>query len=145
MMTLNIRKMRPDDYDAVVTLWQLAGLEYLARGRDQRERITAELERPENAFLLGEMDGLIVATVFGTHDGRKGWINRLAVHPDFQHHGFASEMVDAAEKALEAQGIEIIGCLIEADNLPSKQLFQKIGYQPKPDIHYFSKKKHPWT
>ncbi|PIZ64258.1 MAG: hypothetical protein COY19_09165 [Candidatus Marinimicrobia bacterium CG_4_10_14_0_2_um_filter_48_9] len=144
-MTLSIRNMRPEDYDAVVTLWQSAGLEFLANGRDQRERITAELDRPENAFLVGEIGGQIVASVFGTHDGRKGWINRLAVHPDFQHHGFAEQMVRAAEAIIEAQGIEIIGCLIEADNQASKQFFQKIGYNPKPDIHYFSKKKHPWT
>lgn len=137
--------MRPEDYDAVVTLWQAAGLEYLPRGRDQRERIDRELERPENAFLVGEIDGQIVASVFGTHDGRKGWINRLAVHPDFQHRGLAVQLVQAAETALEAQGIEIIGCLIEADNFASKQFFRKIGYNPKPDIHYFSKRKHPWT
>lgn len=137
--------MVPDDYDAVVQLWQSAGLEYLPRGRDQYERVVAELTREENAFLVGEMDGSIVASVFATHDGRKGWINRLAVHPDHQHHGFARRLIQAAEEALEAQGIEIIGALIEADNARSRALFEQAGYQARPHIHYFSKRKHPWT
>ena len=144
-MTFTIRKMTAPDYEEVIKLWQIAGLEYLPRGRDQRKRIDVELKRDENAFLVGEIQGQIVAAVFGTHDGRKGWINRLAVHPDFQHHGYAVQLIRTVEQALEMQGIEIIGCLIEADNARSKEVFEKAGYGARPQIHYYSKKKHPWT
>ncbi len=144
-MELQLRKMTKEDYAAVTALWQSAGLEYLPRGRDQRERIEKELTRAENAFLVGEVGGKIVASVFGTHDGRKGWINRLAVQPDFQHRGYAVRLIQAAEKVLEAQGIEIIACLIETENKRSREIFGKAGYQAHPDIHYFSKRKHPWT
>ncbi|MCF7801153.1 MAG: GNAT family N-acetyltransferase [Candidatus Marinimicrobia bacterium] len=137
--------MIPEDYDAVVQLWQSAGLEYLPHGRDQYERIVTELTREENAFLVGELGETVVASIFATHDGRKGWINRLAVHPDHQHHGFAQRLIQAAEKALETQGIEIIGALIEADNDRSRALFEQAGYQARPHIQYFSKRKYPWT
>lgn len=144
-MAFIIRKMTPNDYDTVVQLWQAAGLEYLPRGRDQRERIINEIERTENAFLLGELEGAVIASVFATHDGRKGWINRLAVLPEYQHRGFAQRLIQAAEEALAGHGIEIIGALIEADNHRSQRVFAEAGYQARPHIHYYSKRKHPWT
>ena len=47
-----------------------------------RERLAAELEGDRSVFLAAELEGQIVGVVLGTHDGRKGWINRLAVTPE---------------------------------------------------------------
>ena len=74
-------------------------------------------------------------------DGRKGWINRLAVDPDYRNQGIARRLVHEAENYLSEQGMEIITCLIEIENTASQNVFTKLGYQPYP-VAYFRKLKH---
>ncbi len=81
--------------------------------------------------------------VFGTHDGRKGWINRLAVAPSFQHRGIATRLVAEVEARLEARGLEVVAALIEDGHEGSMHFFERLGYAFHHDIHYFSKMKTP--
>ena len=85
----------------------------------------------------------IVGVVFGTHDGRKGWINRLAVAPDFRGQGIAHRLVGEVEAALHAQGIDVIAALVESDNRGSLAFFARIGYVHDPEIEYFSTRRDP--
>jgi len=64
----------------------------------------------------------------GTHDGRKGWINRLAVAKDFRRQNIAFKLVAAVESRLNIIGIDITACLIEPENTASKSFFYKMGY-----------------
>jgi ribosomal protein S18 acetylase RimI-like enzyme len=79
----------------------------------------------------------------GTHDGRKGWINRLAVAPEFRHQGIAQLLLKEAEEEISRKGIEIVTCLIEDYNQTSMDFFQKAGYIKHNDIIYFTKRKYP--
>ena len=138
-----IRNFRIEDYDRLTTLWKEAGLSYRPRGRDSRRRIEAELKTGTSIFLVAEMDGKLVGSVIGTHDGRKGWINRLAVHPSYRRRGLAEKLVAEVEKQLSAVGLEVIASLIEQGNTASLQLFQGLGYERMSDIVYLSKRKRP--
>ena len=80
--------------------------------------------------------------VFGTHDRRKGWINRLAVRPGYRRQGVARRLIEACEQALYAQGIGITAALIERDNAVSVDLFTDAGYVADVPVHYFVKA-HP--
>jgi ribosomal protein S18 acetylase RimI-like enzyme len=139
---MNIRPMRSEDYDDLIALWREAGLPYRARGRDARERIARELAGPCAIFLVAEEEGVMAGAVLGTHDGRKGWINRVAVRPAYRRRGIARELVDAVAERLEAQGIEILTCLVEDWNADSLAFFEQLGFIRHPDIHYFSRRKH---
>lgn len=138
---LVIRPFRIDDYDAVVALWKDAGLPFRPRGRDARERIALEIERPNALFLVAESAGRLCGSIFGTHDGRKGWINRLAVSPEERRRGVAARLVAEVERRLEGVGIEISACLIETWNQDSMAVFEQLGFQRHPEIVYFTKRK----
>lgn len=138
---LIVRDFRIEDYDDVVGLWKLAGLPYRPRGRDGRERVAHELKKGTAIFLVVELDGRIVGCVFGTHDGRKGWLNRLAVAPQFQRRGVARRLVAEVEKRLSEMGMDISACLVESWNERSMVVFEKLGYAKHDDITYFSKRK----
>jgi ribosomal protein S18 acetylase RimI-like enzyme len=138
-----IREMTIDDYDAVVALWEAAKLPYRSKGRDQREKIAREIKGPSSTFLVAEVEGEIVGAVLGTHDGRKGWINRLVVAPKHQRKGIGRALVSEVETRLDAIGIEIVACQVEDWNNGSMTFFERIGYHYHTDIHYFSKRKHP--
>ena len=137
-----IRKLRIEDYDDLIALWENAGLPCKPKGRDQREHIKRELKGSNAFFLVAEKDGSLIGSIFGSHDGRKGWINRVAVAPAFRRHGIAAKLVKEVENRLYAMGIEIIACLIEDWNILSIQVFERLGYKRHPDIIYFSKREH---
>lgn len=140
---LTFRAMDISDYDDLTALWQLAGLPYRPRGRDSRPEIARELQRGRSVFLLAEDQGKLIASVIASHDGRKGWINRLAVLPSYRRQGIATLIVQEAEHLLLNQGIGIIACLIEDWNQLSVNFFGKLGYEHHPEIGYFTKKIHP--
>ncbi len=141
-MDITIRELRLADYNALITLWEEAGLPYKPEGRDSRDEIGRQIRQPTSIYLVAETDGAFIGSLLCTHDGRKGWINRLAVAPAYRRHGIARRLVEEAEKRLSALGIEIYACLVEDWNAASLEVFKRLGYQRHSDIIYFSKRKN---
>ena len=129
------------DFDRLVALWEAAGLHIKPAGRDTREAFARQLEGgTQTAIGVENEAGDLVGVVLATHDGRKGWINRLAVHPDYRRQGIAVTLVAAAEEALRAQGMEVFAALIEPGNDASVEVFKSAGYEDWPGMHYVSKR-----
>lgn len=136
-----IREFRISDYEKLITLWDVSCLPYKPQGRDSRANIQWQIEQPNTMYLIADFNGTMVGAVFGTNDGRKGWINRLAVHPEYQRQGVARQLVEAVERRLSSIGIDIVACLVEDWNHDSIQVFEKLGYTKHRDVLYFSKRK----
>jgi ribosomal protein S18 acetylase RimI-like enzyme len=139
-MSVQIRPMTIREYDAVIALWQRAGLPFEPEGRDSFHAIAQPAPSTAGHLMfVAEAHGQIVGTAFGSHDGRKGWINRLAVDPRYRRRGIARQLVAKVEEALAHEGIMIVAALVEAPNEPSLKLFRKLGYEERRDIIYFRK------
>ncbi len=138
-----IREMEPHEYPAVMQLWAEAGLPVKPQGRDAPERVEAERRSGRAIFLVAESEGRLVGVVIGTHDGRKGWINRLAVAPAYRRRGIASRLVRELEERLAALGLEVVAALIESTNTASLAFFTALGYLHDPGIEYVSKRNSP--
>ena len=135
-----LRRLTLDDYDAVIALWQRAGLPTVRpTGRDSRSEFERQLQHGQIVIGLEDGDQLI-GVVVATNDTRKGWINRLAIDPDYRRRGYGEELVHAAEAALSELGLKIMAALIEDYNQASLGLFNKLGYGPQPEVHYVSKR-----
>lgn len=135
-----LRRLTLDDYDAVIALWQRAGLPTVRpTGRDSRSEFERQLQHGQIVIGLEDGDQLI-GVVVATNDTRKGWINRLAIDPDYRRRGYGEELVHAAEAALSELGLKIVAALIEDYNQASLGLFNKLGYGPHPEVHYVSKR-----
>jgi len=132
-------------YDAVIRLWEEAGLSHRPKGRDQKSLVEKEIAANPDLFLGAFEDNRLVGTIIGTFDGRKGWINRLAVHPDYRGKGYGKELVAACEDALKRRGAEIICALVEDYSTESLALFGRVGYLVGDDIVYLSKRESPDT
>ena len=140
---MNIIPYKPGDYALLTKLWEKAGLPYKSEGRDSKEKIEKEVKLNCNRFLFAVLDGKYVGAVLATHDGRKGWINRVAVLPEFQRRGIARKLVEAAEQWLDDQQIGIVACMIEGYNDESFEVFRKLGYIPFEGMRYLTKRKFP--
>jgi ribosomal protein S18 acetylase RimI-like enzyme len=140
---ISVRKFSIAEYENLMELWRESKLPHKPAGRDSKESITREIEQMNAVFLVAEKDGELVGSAFGTHDGRKGWINRVAVAPLYRRQGIAERLVSEVEQHLGDMGIRIIACLIEDWNKESMEFFEKIGYKRHHDIYYFTKRKDP--
>jgi len=139
---IKIRDFKLDDYNQLIDLWNKAKLPFKPKGRDSYNKIKEEIKKENSIFLVAEEKGRIIGSIFGTHDGRKGWINRLAILPKFQRKGIGEKLCVMVEKKINKFGIEIMGCLIEDYNKNSFDFFKNIGYIIHNDIKYLSKRKN---
>ncbi len=126
--------------ERIIELWRQAGLSHRSRGRDLPHALQEEFQRNRDLALGAFVDDELVGTVLATDDGRKGWINRLAVHPNYREKGVGSLLLREAETALRKRGKRIIAVLVEDWNLDSLRFFQSKGYNLHKDIHYLSKR-----
>lgn len=140
-----IRTLTMNDYDRMVKLWEDADLPIRLRGRDSKASIEGQMRMCPEFFIGAFADAHLVGTVIASSDGRKGWINRLAVHPKYRRQGVAKALVAEAEKVLRKNGVEIFSALIMDHNRASKELFKKLGYEELEGIKYFSKRESEET
>jgi ribosomal protein S18 acetylase RimI-like enzyme len=137
---MEIRSLTISDYDQIVALWQKAGLSYKPEGRDRKDTIRSQMAvNPD--FFLGAFEGVrLLGVLVVSTDGRRGWINRLAVDPNCRRKGVAKALISEAERILREHGMRIFCALIEDTNSGSMQLFKDCGYRAHRDIVYFSKR-----
>ncbi len=140
---ISISVYNDNDYDILIKLWEKSGLPYKPKGRDSRDSIIKEMSRGCGKFLFALINDKHIGSVLVTHDGRKGWINRLCVLPEYRKQGIARKLVKSSEQWLKEQDIGIFACQIEGYNKESFEAFQKMGYVNFEGIRYLTKRVHP--
>lgn len=124
---LAIRPFHPSDEAAIIALWQACGL--TRPWNDPRKDIARKLTVQSDLFLVGELDGDIVATLMGGYDGHRGWINYLAVAPSHQRRNHATALMRAVERKLLEMGCPKINLLIRSDNAAVKAFYDSLGFE----------------
>jgi len=140
-MKFAIRKLTPGHYDDIIRVWKKAELPFMPRGRDSRRKLTGQMRKDPDLFFGAFVGKELVGVAFGSYDGRRGTINRLAVVPEYQHKGIAAKLVAKCEKALRAKGAVVLTTLIEIPNPGSIGLFKKAGYYVHENVRYLSKRR----
>ena len=142
MKQLRIQTLTIENYDTIIELWKQAGLPFKPKGRDSKQMIEKQMKAFPEFFIGAFHEEKLVGVVIGSYEGRmKGWINRLAVDPEYKRRGIAQQLINKVEKPLEKYGAAIFCALIETPNEESLKLFQRMGYVTHQDISYVSKRK----
>jgi ribosomal protein S18 acetylase RimI-like enzyme len=127
MATLQIRPYRSSDEDAVVGLWVACQL--IGSLNNPRQDIARKLRVNPEWFLIGELDGKIVATCMVGYEGHRGWINYLAVAPKYRKRGVARQIMDEAERLLRQVGCPKINLQVRAANAQVIEFYKSIGFR----------------
>ncbi len=126
----------------IIDLWQRVGLHIRPTGRDSLDAFTRQMASGVQTP-IGLRDGArLVAVALATHDSRKGWINRLAVDPDYRRQGLATRLIGLCEEHFRSLGIDIWAALIEDWNEASLALFRQAGFALADNITYASRRSH---
>ena len=123
---LFIRPFQTEDEASVVSLWQLC--ELTVPWNNPYKDIARKLKVQPELFLVGMLNSLLIATVMGGYDGHRGWINYLAVHPDFQGQGYAQQVMENVESELRKRGCPKINLQIRSGNARVMAFYQKLGF-----------------
>lgn len=125
---MRLRTFTPQDYDRVVALWAAAGLNLSPS--DTPAGLAHKLERDPDLFLLAEDEesGTLVGAVMGCYDGRRGWINHLAVADGWRGDGIGRRLVAEVERRLRAKGCAKMNLLIEPANAAVQGFYERLGY-----------------
>ena len=81
---MEIRKMTINDYDEVYKLWMSSKNMGFNDVDDSREGIEKYLRRNPDTSFVAFADGELAGVILGGHDGRRGLIHHLCVHPGFR-------------------------------------------------------------
>lgn len=127
MSGLHIRPYNPGDEAAVVALWQRCGL--TRPWNNPRLDIERKLKVNPELFLVGEIEGELIASVMGGYEGHRGWINYLAVDPDRRGQGYGREIMEAVEGRIRALGCPKINLQVRAGNAEVIAFYESIGYR----------------
>jgi len=123
---MKIRPFVEDDQDRVVELWERCGL--LRPWNDPHKDIARKLKVQRELFLVGEIDGRLVAAMMVGYEGHRGWVNYLAVDPERQRLGLGREMMAEAESRLKAMGCPKIQLQVRRDNADAIAFYHRLGY-----------------
>lgn len=137
---LVVRPLRKSELENMLDVWRRAGLPYKPRGRDSASNLTMQLAKNPESFLGAFAGGELVGVTIISDDGRKGWINRLAVVPEAREKGVALRLIRESERILRERGRHLFCVQIEDYNKGSMRLFEKAGYKREDDIIYFTKR-----
>jgi len=129
--------MQAEDYDAVLALWQSSSGMTL-RQCDSRQAITEYLHRnPQLSQVLWHDDELVGAVLVGT-DGRRGYLQHLAVATRWQRQGLGKQLLAASITALQSAGIDKTHLFIHNDNASALAFYRHLGWQERTDIRVCS-------
>ena len=126
------------DYDEVMALWsQTEGL--TLRDADSREAITCYLGRNPNLSFVARDQGRLVGAVLAGTDGRRGYLQHLAVAPSHRGQGLGRVLAERAVAALRALGIEKCHLMVRQENAPARAFWERLGWSERGDIILMSR------
>lgn len=124
---MQIRVYESRDEEAVVSLWRRCDL--IRSRNDPWKDIRRKMAVRPDLFLVGEIDGEIIACVMAGYEGHRGWLNYLAVAPEHQRRGHARAIIEAAERLLRHAGCPKINLQVRTSNRKVIEFYQRLGYE----------------
>lgn len=134
-----IRNMVNNDYIELIDLWNKCEGIGLNEIDDSQQGINRFLQHNQDLCFVAINNGTITGSIMTGHDGRRGHIYHLAVHPLHRRQGIARELVRKAICQLKKHDIHKISLVVFAANGEGNIFWEKLGFKIRPDLVYRDK------
>ena len=134
---LKICEFMDDQSDHAIALWEKCGL---TRSWNNPEKDIARKNSDQNSkFLIGQIDGALLASIMIGYGGHRGSINYLFVDPDHSGAGYSKILMAEAERLLTSIGCPKINFCVRTDNDKVVEFYHQLGYAIEP-VHLLGKR-----
>lgn len=123
---MQIRPFLEADTSAVIALWQDCGL--TRPWNDPLKDIQRKLAVQRELFLVGEIDGKVMASAMAGYDGHRGSLYYFAVAPEHQGKGNGRRLMEEVERLLFERGCPKLNLLVRTGNVAVGDFYRSLGY-----------------
>lgn len=134
---MRIRLMNVDDYENVHALWMTIKGFAIRSVDDSKEGVERFLRRNPTTSVVAEEDGRIIGAILCGHDGRRGCLYHVCVHPDRRREGIGRAMVVFCMNALKAESISKVSLIAFTKNDIGNAFWKTIGWTQREDLNYY--------
>ena len=124
---MKIQPYSPEYEKEVIALWEKCKLTRPVK--NPQKDIARKMKVNPELFLIGLIDGKLVATAMGGYEGHRGAVNYLAVDPARQKQGLGRRMMETLEKKLIAMGCPKLNLMFRTENAGVEKFYEKLGYK----------------
>ena len=127
----------PPDYEQVIALWGATeGL--TLREVDSREPVLAYIRRNPGLSFVAREESVIVGAVLAGTDGRRGYLQHLAVARPYRGRGIGRTLAERVVEALSSMGVAKCHLMVRRENEAAKAFWEHLGWTVRDDISVMS-------
>ena len=135
---VDIRAMEEADYEKVRELWMSIQGFAIRSIDDSKKGVEAFIRRNPGISVVAALpDGRIVGAILCGHDGRRGCLYHVCVHPDYRLHGIGRAMVVHCMNALRQEQINKVSLIAFTKNDIGNAFWKEIGWTKREDLNYY--------
>jgi ribosomal protein S18 acetylase RimI-like enzyme len=126
-LSFEIARYAAEYQQAVVELWRKCGL--VVPQNDPVEDIQRKVDFQPELFFVALLEGKVIGSVMVGYEGHRGWINYLAVLPDYQKQGYGRKLVERSIRELEKIGCLKVNLQVRRINLSVIDFYKHLGFK----------------
>ncbi|SNX49339.1 Acetyltransferase YpeA [Vibrio thalassae] len=136
-MSVTFREMQISDYEKVMVLWQQTD-HMVLREADNRDNILAYLDKNPNMSFVAILHGEVVGAVLAGTDGRRGYLEHLAVASQHRGKRIGKTLVEKVTDSFAQIGIEKTQLFVNADNEVAQHFYRSMGWEVRKEVKMYS-------
>lgn len=110
----------------LVELWKKCDL--VVPQNDPVEDIQKKVAFQPRLFFVGLLDGRVIGSIMVGYEGHRGWINYLAVAPEYQRRGYGRRLVQKGIDELRRIGCLKVNLQVRNTNTPVINFYKHLGF-----------------
>jgi N-acetylglutamate synthase len=127
-----------ESYTEVYALWRQCEGIGLSES-DKEGNIARYLARNPGMSFIARENNTIVGAILAGHDGRRGYIHHLAVHPNYRRQGIGKDLVVHCLATLAKAEIDKCHIFVFHSNTQGIAFWKHLGWTLRDDIGVLSK------
>jgi len=134
---MQYRVMVMSDYENIIALWQKSSGVQL-RDADSQAGIEKYLKRNPDLSFVCENEGRLLGTIMAGHDGKRGYVQHLAVDESSRGRGIGNQLILRCLDVLKSEGILKSHIHVLDNNRSAQSYWHNRGWQARTDLKVYS-------
>ncbi len=126
-MSFEIVRYDSNYQKAVIDLWKQCDL--IVPQNDPAVDIQRKLVFQPELFFIALEDGQVVGSIMVGYEGHRGWLNYVAVLPDYQKRGYGKKLIDKSIDELRKLGCLKVNVQVRRNNPSAVEFYKHLGFK----------------